>query len=151
MVKLDEKDLYQILMAEFRYAVRRDNHLAPYTCAQHIKDYLPEMHKQWRAHTAKQLSEEIIDERLWASRWTDPEFKFEKDVHSFLSETPKRQLDEDYVWEDMLVFLTNYLEHLPHNVDRYMEHIKRRMTYSEGIDYYSTELHNKISENIDKK
>ena len=151
MVKLDEKDLYQILMAEFRYAVRRDNHLAPYTCAQHIKDYLPEMHKQWRAHTAKQLSEEIIDERLWASKWTDPEFKFEKDVHSFLSETSKRQLDEDYVWEDLLVFLTNYLEHLPHNVDRYMEHIKGRMTYSEGIDYYSTELHNKISENIDKK
>ena len=151
MVKLDEKDLYQILMAEFRYAVRRDNHLAPYTCAQHVKSYLPEMHKQWQAHTAKQLSEEIIDERLWASRWTDPEFQFEKDVHSFLSETPKKQLDEDYVWEDLLVFLTSYLEHLPHNVDRYMEHIKGRMTYSEGIDYYSTELHNKISENINKK
>lgn len=151
MVKLDEKDLYQILMAEFRYAVKRDNHLAPDTCAQHIKSYLPDMHKQWRAHTAKQLSEEIIDERLWASNWTDPEFKFEKCVHSFLSETPKRQLDEDYIWEDLLVFLTNYLEHLPHNVDRYMEHIKGRMTYSDGIDYYSTEIHNKISENINKK
>ena len=151
MVKLDEKDLYQLLIAEFRYAVIRDNHLAPDTCAQHIKDYLPEMHTQWRAHTAKQLSEEIIDERLWASKWMDPEFKFEKCVHSFLSETPKKQLDEDYVWEDLLVFLTNYLEGLPHNVDRYMENIKGRMSYSEGIDYYSTEIHNKITENINKK
>lgn len=151
MVKLDEKDLYQLLIAEFRYAVIRDNHLAPDTCAQHIKDYLPEMHTQWRAHTAKQLSEEIIDERLWASRWMDPEFKFEKCVHSFLSETPKKQLDEDYVWEDLLVFLTNYLEGLPYNVDRYMENIRGRMSYSEGIDYYSAEIHNKITENINKK
>ena len=151
MVKLDEKDLYQLLIAEFRYAVKRDNHLAPYTCAQHIKDYLPEMNKQWRAHTAKQLSEEIIDERLWASSWIDPEFRFEKCVHSFLSEQPKRQLDEDYIWEDLLVFLTNYLEQLPHNANRYMEHIRGHMTYSEGIDYYSTEIHNKIAENIAKK
>ena len=151
MVKLDEKDLFQLLLAEFRYAVKRDNYLAPSTSAQHIKYYLPEMNKQWRAHTAVQLSEEIIDERLWASRWTDPEFKFEKDVHSFLSKTPKRQLNEDYVWEDLLVFLANYLERLPHNVDRYMEHIKGRMTYSEGIDYFSAEIHNKIAENINKK
>jgi hypothetical protein len=153
MVKLDEKDLYQILIAEFRYAVKRDNHLAPDTCAQHIKNYLPEMEKQWRAHTAKQLSEEIIDERLWHSRWMDPEFKFEKNV-SFSSNLrcdTKLQLEEDYVWEELLIFLTNYLERLPHNVDRYMEHIKGRMTYSEGIDYYSTEIHNKIAENINKK
>lgn len=151
MVLLEDKDLFQILIAEFRYAVKRDNHLAPDTCAQHIKQYLPKMNKQWRAHTAKQLSEEIIDERLLASAWMDPEFNFENCVYSLLSETPKRQLCEDRVWEDLLVFLANYLEHLPHNVDRYMEHIKGRMNYSEGIDYYSTELHNKISENINKK
>lgn len=151
MVKLDEKDLYQILIAEFRYAVKRDNHLAPNTCAQHIKDYLPEMNKQWRAHTAKQLSEEIIDERLWAARFFDPDFKFEHGLTGFFNSEKKKQLYEDYVWEDLLVFLTNYLEHLPYNTERYMEHIKGRMTYSEGIDYYSTELHNKISENINKK
>lgn len=151
MIKIDDKDLYQILIAEFRYAVKRDNHLAPDTCAQHIKSYLPDMSKQWQGHTAKQLSEEIIDERLWASKWTDPEFKFEQYVHSFLSEAPKKQLDEDYVWEDLLVFLTNYLESLPYNVEEYMRHIKDRMAYSEGIDYYSTEIHNKIAENINKK
>jgi hypothetical protein len=153
MVKVDDKDLYQILMAEFRYAVKRDNHLAPDTCAMHIKNYLPEMEKQWRAHAAKQLSEEIIDERLWHSRWTKPGFTFKVGTtHSiFGGEETKDQLDEDYVWEDLLVFLVNYLEHLPHNVDRYMEYIRGHMTYSEGIDYYSVEIHNKITENIDKK
>lgn len=153
MAKVDDKDLYQILMAEFRYAVRRDNHLAPDTCAQHIRNYLPEMAKTWRAHTAKQLSEEIIEERLWASKFTDSEFKFEKDI-SFsygLACEAKTQLEEDYVWEDLLVFLTNYLESLPYNTERYMEHIRGHMTYSEGIDYYSTEIHNKIVENINKK
>jgi hypothetical protein len=150
MVKLDDKDLYQLLLAEFRYSVKRDNHLAPGTCAQHIMNYLPDMSKQWRAHTAKQLSEEIIDERLWNSCYIDPEFKFEKCVHSFLSETPKRQLDEDCVWEDLLVFLTNYLESLPHNTEKYMKHIRGRMTYSDGIDYYSTEINSKLVENLNK-
>ena len=118
MVKLDEKDLYQLLIAEFRYAVKRDNHLAPDTCAQHIRDYLPDMSKQWRAHTAKQLSEEIIDERLWASRYFKPDFTFKSSpIYDVLNgEEQKDQLNEDYVWEVLLVFLTNYLEHLPHNV-----------------------------------
>lgn len=153
MVKLDDKDLYQILIAEFRYAVKRDNHLAPDTCAQHIKNYLPEMGKQWRAHTAKQLSEEIIDERLWASRYFKPDFTFKTSTtYSIVGdERIKDQLEEDYVWEDLLVFLTNYLESLPHNTERYMEYIRGRMIYSEGIDYYSAEIHNKIAENINKK
>jgi hypothetical protein len=153
MVKLDDKDLYQLLIAEFRYAVKRDNHLAPGTCIQHIKDYLPDMNKQWRSHTAKQLSEEIIDERLLASRYTKPDFTFKTSTiySAICDERIKDQLEEDYVWEELLVFLTNYLEHLPHNVERYMEHIRGRMAYSEGIDYYSTEIHNKIVENINKK
>ena len=50
MVKLDEKDLYQLLIAEMRYAIKRDNHLAPSSSIQHIKEYLPEMSKQWRRH-----------------------------------------------------------------------------------------------------
>ncbi len=152
MVKLDDKDLFQLLVAEFRYAVKRDNHLAPDTCAQHIKEYLPEMDKQWRAHAAQQLTNEIIDERLWHShRYYDSDFKFKKDINGFLSETPKKHLNEDYVWEDLLVFLTNYLEVLPSNVNRYMEFIYGRMNYSDGIDYYSAEIHNKIAENINKK
>jgi hypothetical protein len=150
MVKLDDKDLFQLLVAEFRYAVKRDNHLAPDTCAQHIKEYLPEMDKQWRAHTAKQLSEEIIDERLWHSRYLEPDFKFESYTYSFSVEMPRKQLDNDYLWEGLLVFLTDYLESLPHNVDKYMVHIYGRMSYSNGIDYHSVEMHNKLVENKTK-
>ena len=151
MVKLDEKDLFQILIAEFRYAVRRDNHLAPDTCSQHIKDYLPEMSSQWRSHTAKQLTEEIIDERLWSSRYFDVDFKFENNSGAYLSDpAAKKQLDNDYVWEDLLVFLTNYLESLPYNVNKYMEHIYGRMAYTRGIDYYSAEMHKKLLANKEK-
>jgi hypothetical protein len=149
MVKLDEKDLFQFLIAEFRYAVRRDNHLAPDTCAQHVRDYVPEMTGQWRAAAAKQLSEEIIDERLLASGYfLDEAFIFENEL-PFSSD--KRQLHADYTWENLLVFLVDYLEALPHNVERYMSHIYGHMTYSNGIDYYSTEVQNKITENINKE
>lgn len=148
MVSVEDKDLFQILVAEFRYAVRRDNHLAPDTCVRHIQEYLPKMAKQWRAHTARQLTEEIIDERLLNSRHTKPDFKF--DINSFLTESHKEQLNEDYTWESLLVFLTNYLESLPYNVDRYMEFIYGHMTYSEGIDYYSADMYNKILINKEK-
>ena len=150
MVKLDEKDLFQLLIAEFRYAVKRDNHLAPDTFAHHVEDYLPEMSKQWRTHTAKQLSEEIIDERLWHSRYLEPDFKFESYQYSFSTEAPRKQLDNDYLWECLLVFLTNYLDMLPYNVDKYMVHIRGHMAYSDGIDYYSTEMNNKLIENKNK-
>ena len=148
MAMLDDRDLYQLLIAEFRYSVKRDNHLAPDTCAQHVKAYLPKMTEQWRAHTAKQLSEEIIDERLWNSGcFHDEDFKFEKYLPLGSN---KKQLKEDYVWEELLVFLTNYLGTLPHNVNRYMEYIYGHMTYSTGIDFYSTEIHNKLIENKEK-
>ena len=148
MVNIDDRDLYQLLISEFRYSVKRDNHLAPGTCVNLVMQYLPEMSKEWRAHTAKQLSEEIIDERLWNSGcFHDDDFKFEKDL-SFGSN--KKQLHEDYVWEELLVFLMNYLETLPHNVNRYMEYIYGHMTYSNGIDFFSTEIHNKLIENKEK-
>ena len=147
MVKLVDKDLYQLLITEFRYAVERDNHLAPGSCAQHIKEYLPEMDGSWRSHTAKQLSEEIIDERLWHSKYNEPDFKFEQYADSWLSDSSKRQLNEDYVWEGLLVFLSNYIDALPYNASRYMEYIRGRMTYSDGIDYYSDEMRNKLLEN----
>jgi hypothetical protein len=153
MVQLEDKDLFQILIAEFRYAVRRDNHLAPDTCVQHVKTYIPEMSEQWRTHTAKQLSEEIIDERLWNSRFFDPEFKFESNIQMLLDDpdNTKKQLDNDYVWEDLLVFLANHLDSLPYNTDRYMEHIRSHMTYSDGIDYYSEDIQNKILANKNKQ
>lgn len=132
MVKLEDRDLYQLLIAELRYSIKRDNHLAPDTCAQHVKNYLPEMEKQWRAHTAKQLSEEIIQERLW-------------------SHGTKPRLDYDADWEKLQVFLLDYLEQLPYNADRYMQYIFNKPTWEAYIDYFSVEIHNKIAENIAKK
>lgn len=125
MVKLDEKDLYQLLIAEMRYAIKRDNHLAPSSSIQHIKEYLPEMSRQWRAHTTKQLTEEIISER------------------SFME--PRLKQDEE--WDDLLVFLLDYLEELPFNLEIYT---KLRLTRPEAVfkvDFYSEEVQAKIAEN----
>lgn len=128
MLKIEERDLYQLLIAEFRYAVKRDNHLAPSTCIQHVKDYLPKMSKEWRAHTADQLTNEIIQERVW-------------------SHAAKPRLSYDSEWEALLDFLVDYLERLPANVDKYMNYLFNKPTWEANIDYYSTETHNKIIDN----
>jgi hypothetical protein len=131
MVKLDEKDLYQLLVAEMRYAIRRDNHLAPGGCIQHIMNYLPEMTKTWRAHTAEQLTSEVIQEMIFGSN--------------------KGPLEQEAEWESLLVFLTNYIEKLPFGVDRYMDVLFRKPLHVADIDYYSDEISNKLIENRDNK
>lgn len=128
MVKVDDRDLYQMLMSEFRYSVKRDNHLAPGICFDLIKAYLPQMEKSWRAHTANQLSHEIIEERLWAINLKAP-------------------LEYDSMWDSVLVFLTNYLESLPYNTDRYMDLLFNNSEYTAVIDYYSVEMQDKIKAN----
>lgn len=130
MVKLDEKDLYQLLIAEFRYSVGRDNHLAPSGCAQHIKDYLPEMKNEWQTHTAEQLTNEIIQGRIW---------------------TNNKPLEQDSEWEKLLVFLTNYLIRLPYEAERYMHYLYKKPGYDANIDYYSDEIAEKIKNNCEKK
>ena len=127
MVKLDEKDLYQLLIAEFRYAVKRDNYLAPSACLQHVKDYLPEMSKQWRAHTAEQLTSEIVQEMIIGG--------------------PNGPLEQEAEWEKLLVFLTNYIERIPFGVDRYMDVLFRKPLHVADIDYYSEEMQQKLMEN----
>ena len=128
MVKLDEKDLYQLLIAEFRYAVKRDNHLAPSSCVQHVKDYLPEMKQEWRAQTAKQLTEEIIQERIW-------------------SHGTKPRLEYDSEWEKLQVFLLKYLEQLPYNADKYMQYLFEKPTWDAHIDYFSVDIRDQLLEN----
>lgn len=126
MVKLDEKDLYQLLIAEMRYAIKRDNHLAPSGCITHIKDYLPEMKPEWRAHTAEQLTNEIISERSWS------------------------HLEQDSEWEKLLIFLLDYLEKRPLNADRYMQYLYLKPNYTADIDWNSKELNDKFVENYHK-
>ena len=133
MIKIDEKDLYQLLISEFRYAVKRDNHLAPGTCVQHVMAYLPEMSKQWQSHTAHQLTDEIITERIWG--------------HS----KDKSTLDYDGDWEKLLVFLINYLESLPLHTDKYMTHLYNNPKYIANINYYSVEIAEKIQNNQKNK
>jgi hypothetical protein len=130
MVKLDEKDLYQLLIAEMRYSIKRDNHLAPGGCVQHVMDYLPEMRKDWRAHTAEQLTSEIIQEMIFGGT--------------------KGPLEQEAEWEKLLVFLTDYIEKIPFGVDRYMDVLFRKPLHVADIDYYSVEMHNKLIENRNK-
>lgn len=128
MIELDEKDLYQLFISEFRYAVKRDNHLAPGTCVQHVVHYLPKLSKEWRAHVAYQLTDEIITERIFGGG-------------------NKGKLDYDSDWETLLVFLTNYLESVPSNAARYMECLYGKPGYDANIDYYSSKLAEIIKNN----
>lgn len=128
MVKLDEKDLYQLLITEFRYAVKRDNHLAPSSCIQHVKDYLPEMKQEWQTQTAKQLTEEIIQERIW-------------------SHGTKPRLEYDSEWEKLQVFLLEYLEQLPYNADNYMQYLFEKPTWDAHIDYFSVDIRDQLLKN----
>ena len=127
MIKLDEKDLYQLLIAEMRYAIKRDNHLAPSGCVQHIMDYLPEMSKSWRSHTAEQLTSEIVQEMVLGGN--------------------KGPLEQEAEWEKLLVFLTNYIEKIPFGVDRYMDMLFRKPMHVANIDYYAPEMYDKLMEN----
>ena len=131
MVNLEDKDLYQLLISEMRYAIKRDNHLAPSGCVQHVMQYLPEMTKLWRVHTAEQLTSEITQEMLFGG--------------------PKGPLEQEAEWEKLLVFLTNYIEKLPFGVDRYMDVLFRKPLHVADIDYYSEEMQRKLMENRNKE
>ena len=129
MVSIEDRDLYQFLISEFRYSVRRDNHLAPGTCVDLVMRYLPKLSKEWCAHTAEQLTNEIIQERL------------------FIGGREKGRLEQDAEWEKLLVFLTNYLTKLPYTVERYMQYLYNKPTWEAHIDYYSAEITEKIASN----
>ena len=129
MVEIDDRDLYLLLISEFRYSVKRDNHLAPGTCIDLVIHYLPKLSKEWQAHIAEQLTNEIIQERL------------------FIGGREKGRLEQDAEWEKLLVFLTNYLIKLPYAVEKYMQYIYNKPTWEANIDYYSTEIAAKIANN----
>ena len=129
MVNIEDRDLYQLFISEFRYSVKRDNHLAPGTCVNLVMQYLPEMSKEWRSHTAEQLTNEIIQQRL------------------FVGGREKDRLDQDSEWEKLLVFLTNYLDKLPYTAEKYMQYIYNKPTWEANIDYYSAEIAEKIKNN----
>ena len=130
MVKLEDRDLYQLLIAELRYSIKRDNHLAPGTCVQHIKMYLPEMSREWRTVCAKQLADESIHDRIW---------------------TGKGPLEYDGEWDNLLVFLLDYLEAIPSNAGIYMQYLYHKPGHEAEVDFLSLLVHNKILKNKEKK
>ena len=95
-------------------------------------DYLPEMTTQWQVHTAEQLTNEIIQERL------------------FIGGRVKGRLAQDAEWEKLLVFLTDYLVKLPYAVEKYMQYIYNKPDWEANIDYYSPVMAAKIKLNQTK-
>ena len=130
MVELEDRDLYQLLVAELRYSIKRDNHLAPGTCVQHIKMYLPEMSREWRTVCAKQLADESIHDRIW---------------------TTKGPLEYDNEWDNLLVFLLDYLEAIPSNAGIYMQYLYHKPDHEAEVDFLSPLVHNKILKNKEEK
>lgn len=60
MPTVKDKDLYRFLLINLRYSLRRDNHLAPHSCVEDIKTYLPKIKdKVLKEHTTRQLFREI--------------------------------------------------------------------------------------------
>jgi hypothetical protein len=59
-VFVHDKDVYQLLISNLRYAFARDNNLAPYGCISHIKELVPKLGDDFRESTAKQLVEETV-------------------------------------------------------------------------------------------
>ena len=129
MIKIAENDLYQLLIAEVRYALKRDNHLAPGTCVQHVMNYLPSMLTEWKAHTAEQIAVEVIQELAW---------------------NDKGGLKYEAEWEKLLKFLLAYLEKRPPNANRYMRYLFNKPGHVCEIDWDSPELQYKFIENAQK-
>ena len=145
----NEKDLYQLLISELRYAIKRDNHLAPSACCELIKIYLPQMSEPWRSLTAKQLANESIQERLWPLPYSEKDYK----IYPYGTDN-KRQLANDDIWENLLRFLLDYITERPYEADRYMTHLYGHMDYYikgiKGINWDSEEIANKLVSNRER-
>lgn len=145
----NEKDLYMLLISELRYSIQRDNHLAPSTCYELIKTYLPKMSEPWRSHTARQLIDESIHERIWKLPISESEYT----IYSYGTDN-KYQLENDCVWEDLLWFLLDYITEMPYEAERYMQYLYGHMDYyvkgKHGIVWGSEEIRQKILYNKEK-
>lgn len=137
-VEVTDHDLYMLLISELRYSIARDNHLAPGTACNLIRAYLPEMGEDWRAHTAKQLLEEIIEQRVLCTPNTE--------VYTIKSPGQAeagKQLQYDIEWEQLCWFLLDFIKELPYNVNQYTRCLYGKMDYYVkgflGIDFYASQ------------
>lgn len=137
-VKVTDADLYMLLISELRYSITRDNHLAPGTACNLIRTYLPKIGDYWRSHTAKQLLEEIIEQRIIYTPNTG--------VYTIKSPEQAevgKQLLYDIEWEQLCWFLLGFITDLPYNANHYMRCLYGKMDYYAkgffGIDFYADE------------
>ena len=137
-VKVTDADLYMLLISELRYSIARDNHLAPGAACNLIRTYLPKIGDYWRSHTAKQLLETIIEQRIVHTPNTE--------VYTIKSPEQAeagKQLLYDIEWEQLCWFLLGFITDLPYNANHYMRCLYGKMDYYAkgffGIDFYADE------------
>lgn len=143
----DERDLYWLLMSEFRYAIKRDNHLAPGSCCDLVKKYLPKMETYFQQQLAVQLMEEIISERIWYLPINKTEYYIYKYPRTTNQTEKIEQLEYDYEWENLMIFLLDYIDHLPYNYKEYLKYIYGHIVYSDGIGFDSQIIRDKVHSN----
>lgn len=79
-VKIDLKDVYQLLITECRYGYTRMNHLMPDGAYEHVKKILPEMFKldmDFTLGVAKQLCDECISLNILTNFYDGEDDEFE--------------------------------------------------------------------------
>ena len=147
----NEKELYQMLISEVRYSIKRDNHLAPSTCAELVMKYIPQMETRWQQHAAVQISEEIIAERIYSLPISKKEYYiYAASEYNQVTKNKDAQLEYDSVWESLLIFLLDYIDRVPYNWDMYDKYIKSHIVYSDCIEYQSQIIRDKMFKTISK-
>lgn len=58
-VEVNQHDMLILISSEVRYALNRDNHLAPSTSADLVKKYLPYFDKEWKDSLVRILISDI--------------------------------------------------------------------------------------------
>lgn len=118
-IKVEIKDLYQLLISENRYGYTRNNHLMPAGAFDHCKQYLPLMAEKdhdWAVHTCLQLCDECISELG---------YRF---YHGFEDEDEhgSRQQYIDFI-EWCFKYLKEDLksDQVPYNLDRYYDNLAK--------------------------
>ena len=126
-VRVDVKDLYQLLVAECRYGYGRNNHLMPWGAYEHVREYLPIMYAtdpEFALSTACQVCEECISDQLCMNFYDglDDEHGSRASAVAFV----------EYLLEwihshgkDVECPSRDYENYLPYDYDRYRDNVAR--------------------------
>jgi hypothetical protein len=105
------------------------------------------MSANWRAHAARQLAGESIQERVYALPVGKTDYKIYSYSTVCIDHEPQ-QLRNDEEWEKLLRFLLDYITEKPYEADNYMKYLYGHMDYYietvKGINWQSEEIHRKL-------